>query len=196
MDRLEEFFISFEKEKVSAWFGRHHFESPLLNASDNRMRPNLFSGLSVDYRPGKVRLTGAWFTHLISRGSLEWLSVEESVGLYDTGRNPTGSDEDYHHHLGSKGIGVVGLEYEKEGLQLKSWTYLAEGIFATSFAEATGNSSIKNGSRFLYGIQGFYQSSVGGGGNPRYFVLTHYRVKKPSEGVCELEFILGNRSLL
>lgn len=165
MDRLEEFYISFKKEKFSAWFGRHHFESPLLNASDNRMRPNLFSGLSVDYRLGKVRLTGAWFTHLISRGSLEWLSVEESLGFYDTGRNPKGSDEDYHHHLDSKGIGVVGLEYEKDGLQLKSWTYLAEGIFATSFVEATGNSSIKNGSRFLYGIQGFYQSSVGDGGN-------------------------------
>ncbi|HCS20616.1 MAG TPA: hypothetical protein DIW47_08650, partial [Bacteroidetes bacterium] len=70
MDRLEEFYLSYEKEKFSAWFGRHHFESPLLNASDNRMRPNLFSGLSMGYQEGKLRLTGAWFTHLISRGSL------------------------------------------------------------------------------------------------------------------------------
>jgi hypothetical protein len=166
MDRLEEFYLSYEKEKFSTWFGRHHFESPLLNASDNRMRPNLFSGLSVDYRPGKLRFTGAWFTHLISRGSLEWLSVEESIGFYSTGRNPTGSEENYRHHLGSKGIGVFGLEFENENIQLNSWNYLAEGIFATTFGEVTGNLPISNGNKFLYGIQGVYQSSVGDGGNP------------------------------
>ncbi|MDP3470968.1 MAG: hypothetical protein Q8S14_03770, partial [Algoriphagus sp.] len=55
MDRLEEFYISYEKEKFSTWVGRHHFESPLLNASDNRMRPNLFSGLSMEYQPGKLK---------------------------------------------------------------------------------------------------------------------------------------------
>lgn len=166
MDRLEEFYLSYEKEKFSAWFGRHHFESPLLNASDNRMRPNLFSGLSMGYQEGKLRLTGAWFTHLISRGSLEWLSVEESVGFYSTGRNPTGSEEDYHHHLESKGIGVLGIEYQTKDLQLKSWNYLAEGIFATSFAEGTGSRLLGNKSVLVYGIQGFYQTSVGNGGNP------------------------------
>lgn len=165
MDRLEEFYLSYEKEKFSTWFGRHHFESPLLNASDNRMRPNLFSGLSADYKTGKLSFTGAWFTHLISRGSLEWLTVEESVGFYSTGRNPTGSDEDYHHHLESKGIGVFGIEYQTKELQLKSWTYLAEGLFTTTFSEATGNLSLSNGNMFLYGIQGFYQSSIGDGGN-------------------------------
>lgn len=166
MDRLEEFYLSYEKEKFSAWFGRHHFESPLLNASDNRMRPNLFSGLSAGYQVGKIKVSGAWFTHLISRGSLEWLTVEESVGFYSTGRNPTGSEEDYHHHLESKGIGVLGLEYQMEQFQLKSWTYLAEGIFATTFAEATGSLPISGNTRFLYGVQGFYQAAVGDGGNP------------------------------
>ncbi len=166
MDRLEEFYLSYKKEKFSAWFGRHHFESPLLNASDNRMRPNLFSGLSVDYQLGKVRLTAAWFTHLISRGSLEWLTVEESIGFYSTGRNPTGSEESYHHHLESKGIGVLGIEYQTSEFQLKSWTYLAEGIFATSFAEATGSRSIGQKNRFVYGAQGFYQTALGDGGNP------------------------------
>jgi hypothetical protein len=166
MDRLEEFYISYEKEKFSTWFGRHHFESPLLNASDNRMRPNLFSGISMGYQPGKLKFTGAWFTHIISRGSLEWLSVEESVGFYGTGRNPTGSVLDYRHHLESKGIGVFGLEYDREQLKVKSWTYLAEGILATTFGEAAGSLSVSNGNRFIYGVQGFYQSAVGNGGNP------------------------------
>ncbi|SDA42603.1 hypothetical protein SAMN03080617_00378 [Algoriphagus alkaliphilus] len=166
MDRLEEFFVSYEKEKFTTWVGRHHFESPLLNTSDNRMRPNLFSGISMEYQPGKLKFTGAWFTHLISRGSLKWLSVEESIGVYSTGRNPTGSDKNYHHHLESKGIGVLGIEFQTKDLQLKSWTYLSEGIFTTTFGEASGNLALANGSRFVYGAQGFYQTALDDGGNP------------------------------
>ncbi|TDQ18465.1 hypothetical protein DFQ04_0267 [Algoriphagus boseongensis] len=166
MDRLEEFFLSYEKEKFFAWIGRHHIESPLLNASDNRMRPNLFSGVSGSYRPGNWKLTGTWITHLISRGSLEWVPVEESVGFYSTGRNPTGSDEIYTHHLHSKGIGILGVEYQDERLNLKSWNYLAEGMFAISFAEATTKIPLGVNHKAIFGVQGFYQSAVGDGGNP------------------------------
>lgn len=166
MDRLEEFFISYEKEKISAWFGRHHFESPLLNASDNRMRPNLFSGVSGSYTAGALKLTSAWFTHLISRGSLEWVSVEESLGFYSTGRNPTGSTETYVHHVSSSGIGVVGVEVDRKGLKAQSWTYLAEGLFATTFAEVTGTIKSEKSNSLLYGVQGFYQSASKTGGNP------------------------------
>ena len=165
MDRLEEFFISYENEKFSTEFGRQRFESPLLNASDNRMRPNLFSGLTARFHPGKWSFTGSWFTHLISRGSLEWVSVEESFGFYSTGRNPTGSEESYPHHLKSKGIGVVGVEYVAEDLHLKSWNYMAEGIFAISFAEAVKKKELKNGSKIVIGVQGFYQSALRNGGN-------------------------------
>jgi hypothetical protein len=166
MDRLEEFFISYETDKLSAWFGRHHFESPLLNASDNRMRPNLFSGISGSYQPGQVRFTGAWFTHLISRGSLEWVPVEESLGFYSTGRNPLWVNDTYKHQVHSKGIGVLGVEWKQEGIDAQSWTYLAEGIFATIFGELTGSVKMEKSRRVLYGIQGFYQTSLGNGGNP------------------------------
>ncbi|MBC6368671.1 hypothetical protein [Algoriphagus sp. AK58] len=166
MDRLEEFFVSFQNENISAWFGRHHFESPLLNASDNRMRPNLFSGFSGTYSNRELKFTGAWFTHLISRGSLEWVSVEESLGFYNTGRNPIGSDETYTHHVDSRGIGVLGVEYSQNNVKAQSWTYLAEGIFATTFGEVTGSKPISQTGNLLYGIQGFYQTALGNGGNP------------------------------
>lgn len=166
MDRLEEFFISYQNEEWSVWAGRHKFESPLLNESDNRMRPNLFSGLSADYSPGNWKFTGAWFTHMISRGSLEWLPVEESVGFYSTGRNPLGSEEDYHHNIDSKGIGVLGAEYEEEDWKVSSWNYLGEGMFGVAFLEATGKTDLNGRADFLMGFQGFYQGAVGDGGNP------------------------------
>ncbi|WP_157359649.1 hypothetical protein [Algoriphagus mannitolivorans] len=166
MDRLEEFFISYEHEKFSAEFGRQHFESPLLNASDNRLRPNLFSGISARFHPEKWTITGSWFTHLISRGSLEWVPVEESVGFYSTGRNPSGSTETYTHHLNSKGIGVFGVEYKESDFSLKLWSYLAEGILATSFVEGVKMIALKNETKAILGIQGFYQTALGDGGNP------------------------------
>ncbi|MDF2157349.1 hypothetical protein [Algoriphagus sp. CAU 1675] len=166
MDRLEEFYISYLNDKVSVWAGRHHFESPLLNAADNRLRPNLFSGVSGDYKFGDWKVTGAWFTHLISRGSLEWLPVEESLGFYSTGRNPYGVDESYHHHVRSKGIGSLGLEYEQEDLKFKAWNYLAEGMFDITFLESTGRNELKPGLDLVWGAQGFYETAVGDGGNP------------------------------
>jgi hypothetical protein len=165
LDRLEEFYLSYEDDKFSAWFGRHHFESPLLNASDNRLRPNLFSGFSGTYSDTRFRVSGAWLSHLISRGSLEWLPAGESLGFYSTGRNPDGSSESYKHHISSKGIGILGIEYKEESIEAQSWNYVAEGIFATNFTELKGNIPVDADKRLLYGVQGFYQQAVGNGGN-------------------------------
>lgn len=165
LDRLEEFYISFEKEAISIWAGRHHFDSPFLNASDNRMRPNIFSGVSVDLKPGKVGVKASWFTHVISRGSLEWLSVEESFGFYNTGQNPLGSEENYKHHIDSKGIATLGLEYFLGQSKIESWTYVSEGVFGLSMLQAVGEINTESGPKLVWGAQGFYQSAIGNGGN-------------------------------
>ncbi len=165
LDRLEEFFLSYEKESLNIWVGRHHFESPFLNASDNRMRPNLFSGISVGFKPGKLGVKASWFSHVISRGSLEWLTIEESFGLYNTGRNPLESEESYKHHIDSKGIVSLGFDYASDHANIQSWSYLTEGVFGLSMLQATGQLSLNSGPEFLWGIQGFYESSVGNGGN-------------------------------
>jgi hypothetical protein len=165
LDRLEEFYISYEKESISIWAGRHLFESPFLNASDNRMRPNVFSGFSVGLKPGKLGIKAAWFTHVISRGSLEWLTVEESFGFYNTGHNPLDSDENYKHHIDSEGIATLGLEYYLDQAKIESWSYVAEGVFSLSMLQATGNIKTESGPELLWGIQGLYESAIGNGGN-------------------------------
>lgn len=166
MDRLEEFYISYESPSISAWFGRHHFESPLLNASDNRMRPNLFSGLSLDWNKNDFTVQGAWFTHVISRGSLEWLPVDESFGFYPTGRNPTGEEETYQHHIHTKGIGVLGLGWDNEQVTANSWSYLSEGVFATNLSQIEGRKPMVKGPDLIWGVQTMFQAAIGDGGNP------------------------------
>jgi hypothetical protein len=165
LDRLEEFYISYEKESISIWAGRHHFESPFMNASDNRMRPNIFSGISVDVKPGKLGIKASWFTHVISRGSLEWLTIEESFGFYNTGKNPLDTEDSYKHHIDSEGIASLGFEYVFDQAKIESWTYVAEGVFGLSSLQASGNIKTDSGPQFLWGIQGFYESAIGNGGN-------------------------------
>lgn len=170
MDRLEEFYISYETPEVSAWLGRHHFESPLLNASDNRMRPNLFSGASFNWNHEKLNFKSAWFTHVISRGSLEWLPIEESFGFYATGRNPNGGEESYKHHIHSTGVGVLGIEWNEHNWKAKSWTYLSEGVFAISLIHAEGTYETESSTDIVWGAQGLYESAIneGGNSNPEY----------------------------
>lgn len=165
LDRLEEFYISYEKESISIWAGRHLFESPFLNASDNRMRPNVFSGVSIGFKPGNLEIKASWFTHVISRGSLEWLPVEKSFGFYNTGQNPLGSEENYKQHINSEGIATLGLEYIIDQTKIESWSYVAEGVFGLSTLQASGNIKTQSGPKLLWGIQGFYESAIGNGGN-------------------------------
>jgi len=166
MDRLEELFISYQSNDWKASLGRQKFESPLINEADNRLRPNLFSGILGAYSPENWNITAAWLTHAISRGSLEWLSAKESIGFYPTGRNPLGVQEDYRHQLESKGIGVVGIEYAVADWEFSSWNYLAENIFGLAFMQATGKKDLSGNLGIELGAQGFYQQAVADGGNP------------------------------
>lgn len=75
LDRLEELFIEYKKNRWQLTLGRQKIHSPFLNEQDNRMRPNLFSGLSGHYRVGKWEATGAWITGVTPRGTIDWYSV-------------------------------------------------------------------------------------------------------------------------
>lgn len=102
---------------------------------------------------------------MITRGSLEWLPVEESFGLYNTGANPLGGAENYHHQVDSRGIATLGLEYRTDRAKIESWNYMAEGVFGLSMLHATGQITAAKGPSILWGVQGFYESAIGNGGN-------------------------------
>lgn len=165
LDRLEELFITYERKNLKLELGRQKFNSPLLNEHDNRMRGNIYNGLSARYHYKDFHFTGAYFNALTIRGTVDWYSVEESFGVYPFGRNPLGVDATYKGNMSSRGIGILGVKYHKGRVKSQLWNYTADNVFNLTFLQSDW---AKQGKMYDYklGFQGFYQSVIGNGGNP------------------------------
>lgn len=164
LDRLEELYLTYETKKFDVIFGRQKFNSPLLNEQDNRMRANLFNGISFNYRLKDWNLTLAGFNKMTIRGTVDWYGTEESYGVYPFGRNPFGVASDYKGNVKTAGIGVFGAEHKKGPWDVKLWNYFNENVFNLSFAEA--QYTLKQDKlNFIFGGQGFYQTAINNGGN-------------------------------
>lgn len=164
LDRLEELFISYENKGFTAILGRQKFESPLLNGQDNRMRPNVFSGISLNYKVKNWEFLANWFNQVTIRGTVDWYSIQSSLGVYSTGRNPLESTESYKGNIHSYGIGVTGVKHQTKNWKNQIWNYNADNIFNTTFARSEYAFTKKNW-RFLTGIEGFYEAPLNNGGN-------------------------------
>lgn len=164
-DRLEELYLTYERKHFNVVLGRQQFDSPLLNEQDNRMRANLFRGLSVNYHTKNWNLTAAGFDKMTIRGTVDWYGIEESYGVYPFGRNPFGTPSEYTGNVETLGVGILGAEYKnKKGLQVKLWNYYNENVFNLSFFE-TQYELETNKLNYLFGGQGFYQTAISHGGN-------------------------------
>lgn len=169
LDRLEDFYLSYEKSKIKLVLGRQKINTPFLNEQDNRMRSNVFNGLTAEYKFKNIKLYGAWLNAATLRGTVHWYELGKSVGVYPFGRNPFGSSESYKNNTSTLGIGISALEWKKEKEKyqnhLQVWNYYAQNIFNLSFFQNDFKYNTLPGVLNL-GLQGFYQNTVGEGGNP------------------------------
>jgi hypothetical protein len=169
LDRLEDLYIRYEHKGWILKLGRQKINTPLLNEQDNRMRPNIFNGAFMEYQFKNGGLLAAFFNQATLRGTLDWYAIEESFGVYPFGRNPLGVAQSYKHHTRTKGIALLGFRYKKEteNYQWKTegWNYFVQNVFNTTFLQTDLKIKNSDTSPFL-GLQGFYQTAVGEGGNP------------------------------
>ncbi|MCH8515666.1 MAG: OprD family outer membrane porin [Cyclobacteriaceae bacterium] len=166
LDRMEELYIKYHYKNFRITAGRQHFNSPLMNEQDNRMRPNIYSGFHGTYELGSRWTThAAWFFDIAPRGTVDWYSIGESMGVYPFGRNTFGEASEYKGNMSTAGIGVYGLEHKNDTLRFQLWNYFAENIFNLTFSQLDLNYPIDFQHKLLAGVQGFYQSVINNGGN-------------------------------
>ncbi|EOZ93278.1 hypothetical protein A33Q_3868 [Indibacter alkaliphilus LW1] len=165
LDRLEELYLSYRKNRFRFKLGRQKVQSPLLNEQDNRMRPNVFGGLSAVYAANNWKLTAMWIESVTIRGTVDWYSVEDSYGVYPFGRNPFGQPSGYKGNVDSKGIAMLGTQFHKNGWTIQGWNYLAENVFNLTFGQVDYQKSLDNGIRLHAGLQSLHQFAVNDGGN-------------------------------
>jgi len=166
LDRLEELYVEYKKGGLTITGGRQRIETPLLNGQDNRMRPNIFSGIYGRYETEHIQYEGGWIGRVTPRGTVDWYDISSSLGVYPFGRNIDGQPSQYKGNMSSKGVFIVGAKLDKDGWQSKVYNYTAENIFNISYANVLKEVLINQNWSTNFGIQGFFQTQIGEGGNP------------------------------
>lgn len=168
LDRLEDFYISYEHKGMKFTLGKQVMQSPFVNPQDGRMRPTGEQGLWAYWKPdARWKLEGGWLTKISPRGTVRWFDVDESIGVYPVGVNISGERSGYAGNLASAGIGILGVHYTKKeaGLHIQLWDHFTEGIFNTAFVQADVERPIGTQYHIIGGMQYTYQHPLGDGGN-------------------------------
>lgn len=168
LDRLEDFFVSYERKGLKLILGKQVMQSPFVNPQDGRMRPTGEQGLWGFWKPGpRWKLEGGWLTKISPRGTVRWFDVDESIGVYPVGVNVYGERSSYAGNLESSGIGILGVHYirKEEGLHIQLWENYTEGIFNTALVQADIERPIGTQLHAIGGLQYTYQHPLGDGGN-------------------------------
>ncbi|WKN31161.1 hypothetical protein PZB74_19610 [Porifericola rhodea] len=161
LDRLEELYIRYQSDWLKITLGRQKLESPFVNGQYNRMRPNIFSGLSTELKLNAVQVHNTWVKGITPRGTIEWFSIENSFGVYGMGRQTNGLKAEYHAHIKSAGLWLSGLEWKhKKAGKLQVWNYYTDRVFNFSFAQWDYQNKA-----LQLGLQSFYERAIQEGGN-------------------------------
>lgn len=165
LDRLEELYVSYERSNSRFIYGRHKFQSPLLNEQDNRMRPNIFSGIQFHHKAKNWQAHAAWLNAVTIRGTVDWYRISSSYGVYPFGRNPQGTPSDYKGNVSSAGIGVAGFSHVSSAWNMQVWNYFNENVFNLSFVQLERKWN-KGPLKWEFGAQALFQTALNQGGNP------------------------------
>lgn len=167
LDRIEELWIRYQWKKSRITVGQQALQTPFINHQDGRMRPTAEAGAWLEFNEWKnTKLEGGWLWGISPRSTVEWYDIGESIGLYPKGLNPDGTGSGYPENLESKGIALFGISRQMgENIKLQLWNQYVENIFNTAFLQADFTQPLKNGHKFLAGLQLTHQDALEHGGN-------------------------------
>lgn len=165
LDRLEDLYLKYNRQKWSVKLGKQHIRSPFINPQDGRMRPTLIQGALFEYQPTPKTLLNLGAINKISpRSTVHWYDIGESMGLYGLGVNPDGSKSNFKGNMPASIILYVGLERNWQAGKLKIWDQVVTNIFESRLAQWDGKFK-RGGVTVLYGLQWIGQRALKDGGN-------------------------------
>ncbi len=148
----------------SITIGKQFLNTPFINEQDGRMRPSSFDGLWFNYKRRSWLINAGWLWGASPRGTPNWYSSGQSIGIYGGGVNPDGSRANYRNNVDTKGIAILGLRYSGKSYAIKYWGYLVQNVLNVAMVEATcfkklGKISVNPGLMIIR------EDAVGAGGN-------------------------------
>jgi hypothetical protein len=164
--KMETFSLEYSTPKLGIKAGRMGINSDWINAQDGRLSPTAVEGIHAWFAPDKKWKISAWAIGQMSiRGSSEWFSVGETVGIYPTGRAVSGKPAQYFHNTSSNWLGIWEID-RKIGVDSKIHfsNTIAQNISSTYWLAWEKNRKVESGT-WIWGFQTGYQHGVGDGGN-------------------------------
>ncbi|MBK8785033.1 MAG: outer membrane porin, OprD family [Chitinophagaceae bacterium] len=167
IDRLEEFYLKYQRKNISISFGRQLLNTPFINLQDGRMRPTGVEGAWVEYNDTKkIKAAGGLLYAVSPRGTTKWFHIGESVGVYPSGVNVDGTKSQYNNNVSSKIVALLGLNFKaSKNLNLQVWDVYTDNVFNTAMLQADLLFPQKNSSSFFAAIQFIRQDAINHGGN-------------------------------
>jgi len=167
LDRLEELFLRYKFGKSTIVLGRHEIITPFVNPADGRMKPYAFQGITIDFKELKsTNIYASYITHVSPRSTVEWYSIEESIGIYSQGLNPKGEPAEYEHHVKSNGLAIIGLDRDfGESFRFSGTYYYTDNVLSTTYLRADYKKDISENLVLYSGLEGSFQARLGNGGS-------------------------------
>lgn len=163
---LGEFYLNWSDEKHQLDLGRMKLKTPLMNAFDGRMIPNLFEGGWYKNKAIKGwNLQMGAITGIAVRGTSEFEDLDQAVGILSQGKAPDGSNSNYKGNLETDYVLVTNASYAGfKDTKLHFWNYYWDNVMNSTYLEATHKIKGEKIS-YSFGGQLINQRIVGDGGN-------------------------------
>lgn len=171
LDRLEDLYLKFNREKINIKIGKQHLRTPFINPQDGRMRPTLVEGLLVNIVPHLGwQLNAGLVNKLSPRSTVHWYDVGSSMGLYGVGVDANGIKSQYKGNLPQSLILFAGAERQFKKGKLKIWDQYVTRIFNSTLVQWDGalNCSGSGLGDWEYGLQWISQHALTPLGNENF----------------------------
>jgi len=167
LDRLDELYLQYRYRRSTVTVGRQYLQTPLVNPRDSRMKAYLFQGVWGQWRPtGLGTFSGGWIDRVSPRSTVEWFQVRESIGVYGQGRRPDGEPSNFHEHVETAGLAILGWQSPlKHALMAQVWGYFIENVSGTLLGEIAYSPQKTHHWQPYVAAQYLTQGSMGVGGN-------------------------------
>jgi hypothetical protein len=167
IDRLEEFYLRYNKKYTTITFGRMLINTPFINLQDGRMRPTGVEGIWMDWnKADQFKIEGGWIYAVSPRGTTKWYKTAESIGVYPSGINEDGLKSEYANALESKGVFTLSARLQvTPNIKVQAWNLFTENIFNTVMFQTDFNFPLNNEETLFAAAQVISQTALNNGGH-------------------------------
>jgi hypothetical protein len=163
--KIEALSVSYSQNQWGVTAGRMGIDSDWVNLQDGRLAPTAIEGIHFFFKSKNKFKLGFWGIGKMSvRGTSQWLSVGESIGVFPVGRDVFGKPSQYFGNTQSKWISIVDISKSWENFEGKASVTSVQNISNTFWIR--GEHRLVKNSIWLFGAQFGFQHGWGEGGNP------------------------------